>query len=90
MSSDDSSDSVKHAVFSDAGDPGARSSDTTAKLTLRDSAAGDALDVARLHSESWQTAYRGILTDRYLDEIVPEEHRLRWRDLLEGAPVRGE
>ncbi len=53
-------------------------------LTIRAAAATDAQAVAELHTLSWQSAYRELLPDQYLDEIVPERHRRRWRSLLAG------
>ncbi|WP_282604554.1 GNAT family N-acetyltransferase [Pelagibius sp. Alg239-R121] len=63
-------------------------------LTFRDATAADALAIARLHSESWQSAYRGLLTDAYLDGPLADEHRARWQDLLaadgDAGPGPGE
>ena len=36
-------------------------------------------------SRAWQTAYRGIVPDDYLDALDVEERRERWRARLEGG-----
>lgn len=38
--------------------------------------------VADLHARSWQTAYRGILDDSYLDGPIVAERRAFWREQL--------
>ncbi|MEM6699765.1 MAG: GNAT family N-acetyltransferase [Bacteroidota bacterium] len=35
--------------------------------------------IAAIHTESWQLHYRGILSDRYLDEIAPKERLELWQ-----------
>jgi GNAT superfamily N-acetyltransferase len=47
-------------------------------VAVRDAVAGDELDVARIHVRSWQTAYRGLLPDAYLDTLRPEERAQRY------------
>lgn len=55
-------------------------------LRIRDAGAGDAMAVAQLHSESWQSAYRGLASDSYLDGPLAAEHRQRWQGLLGDDP----
>ena len=35
--------------------------------------------IAPLHAASWKSAYRGILSDHYLDYVVDGERRVHWR-----------
>jgi ribosomal protein S18 acetylase RimI-like enzyme len=51
-------------------------------VTLRPITLADADTVAELHTVSWQSAYRGILTDAYLDHAVRDERRAAWRAKL--------
>ncbi|MCV7147702.1 acetyltransferase [Mycobacterium riyadhense] len=39
---------------------------------VRSAVPGDVLDVARVHVRSWQSAYRGLLAQDYLDNLNPE------------------
>ncbi|MDX1541278.1 MAG: GNAT family N-acetyltransferase [Geminicoccaceae bacterium] len=56
-------------------------------IELRDAGPADADTVARLHTQSWQSAYRGILPDAYLDgELVPEK-QAHWRQVLSRPPA---
>jgi len=47
-------------------------------MDLRPALASDAQSIARLHAESWRTAYRGIYRDEYLDGDVVEERTTVW------------
>jgi len=48
-------------------------------LTLREGTGGDAAAIARLHAESWRSAYRGMLSDEYLDHRVHHERAALWQ-----------
>ena len=51
---------------------------------------GDANAIAAVHAESWRTAYRGILSDAYLDGPIDAERRRLWRARCCGqAPATG-
>jgi GNAT superfamily N-acetyltransferase len=41
-------------------------------VEVRSAVLGDALDVARVHVRSWQSAYRGLIAQDYLDSLDPE------------------
>lgn len=42
-------------------------------MLLRAAESADAMSVARVHVHSWQSAYRGLLPDEYLDKLRPED-----------------
>lgn len=42
----------------------------------------EALTIARVHVASWQTAYRGILPDAYLDALDVSRRTEMWQDIL--------
>ena len=48
-------------------------------LTLREGTGHDAAAIARLHAESWRSAYRGMLSDEYLDHRVHHERAALWQ-----------
>ena len=50
-----------------------------AGLTIRPSVPEDAEAVERLRLAGWQTAYRGIISDEYLDSLVVDAGRRRRR-----------
>jgi len=52
---------------------------------LRAARPSDAGDVAALHAASWQIAYKGILTDDYLDHHVVTDRKALWEARL-GQP----
>jgi ribosomal protein S18 acetylase RimI-like enzyme len=54
--------------------------DTIRAATLADSDA-----IAALHSASWRSSYRGILSDATLGPGLDEERRRHWRAKLESA-----
>jgi GNAT superfamily N-acetyltransferase len=41
--------------------------------TIRDAAPDDALAVAAVHVRAWQVAYRGLIDDRFLGRLRPED-----------------
>lgn len=53
-----------------------------ATLRIREMIQDDAEAVARLHAESWRSAYRGILCDEYLDGPVDGEWLETWTKRL--------
>lgn len=46
---------------------------------IRTAAPADAAEIARVHVRSWQAAYRGLLSDAYLDGLRPEDRAARYR-----------
>jgi GNAT superfamily N-acetyltransferase len=56
-------------------------------LELRVAGPEDALDVAAVHVRSWQSAYRGLLSDAYLDSLRPEERAARYTFGATGVDV---
>jgi GNAT superfamily N-acetyltransferase len=61
-------------------------------VTLRPMRAQDADTVAALHATSWRSAYRGMLTDDFLDNQVVADRQAVWRERLLGpatAPAFG-
>jgi GNAT superfamily N-acetyltransferase len=53
-------------------------------MTIRAGGLADAAAIAQLHADSWQTAYRGILSDEFLQGPVHENRRLLWHTRLSG------
>lgn len=51
-------------------------------MRIRDALKSDADDIARLHAASWRTAYRGALSDAYLDGPIEAERANLWRGRL--------
>ena len=47
---------------------------------IRDAVASDVNAIAELHAKSWSSAYRGILSDDYLDNRVHQERLEIWRE----------
>jgi ribosomal protein S18 acetylase RimI-like enzyme len=52
---------------------------TTDNITLRRAEAADIPRIAALHVASWRAAYRGILSDRFLDGPVEAERLAMWQ-----------
>lgn len=48
-------------------------------MTFRDALDSDAPAIARLHAESWRSAYRGMLSDDYLDNRAHPERAALWQ-----------
>lgn len=54
-------------------------------MTVRQGKAEDAAQIARVHVESWQTTYRGMLPDELLDNLSCERRRVFWLDIINEA-----
>jgi GNAT superfamily N-acetyltransferase len=52
------------------------------KITLRRAVASDDETIAALHTESWRSSYRGILSDDYLASSIANERRAYWQKSL--------
>jgi ribosomal protein S18 acetylase RimI-like enzyme len=52
-------------------------------MRIRETKKSDAEPIARLHAESWRTAYRGALSDAYLDGPIEAERIDFWRSRFE-------
>jgi GNAT superfamily N-acetyltransferase len=57
-------------------------------MLFRDATAADAEAIARLHAESWRSAYRGTFSDEFLDTQVHEERRAAWLARFSPAETR--
>ena len=42
----------------------------------------DCRDLGRIHSESWKAAYKGIISDSFLDKITAESREKRFADAM--------
>lgn len=47
--------------------------DTATMIEVRAAAPEDAYDVARVHVRSWQWAFRGLISQDYLDNLSPQD-----------------
>jgi GNAT superfamily N-acetyltransferase len=56
---------------------------------VREAGAGDAAAIAALQVRSWQTAYRGIVPDAFLDDLAEDAWLERWTEQLTGVEREG-
>lgn len=54
-------------------------------IRVRIAAQNDVPAIARIHVQTWQRAYRGMLPDAYLDDLAPEQRISRWEQAV-AAP----
>jgi GNAT superfamily N-acetyltransferase len=59
----------------------------TELMLIRAAQPVDALAVARVHVRSWQSAYRGLLPDAYLDQLSAEDRAAHY-DFVTGDPAK--
>ena len=57
-----------------------------AVMELRSATKSDASNIARLHANSWRFAYRGALSDEYLDSEADRDRLNFWEARL-GSPA---
>lgn len=51
-------------------------------MLIREATIVDAPAIAAIHVDSWRTAYRGLVSDDYLDNLHMEDRLARWQQLL--------
>ncbi|MBI5268002.1 MAG: GNAT family N-acetyltransferase, partial [candidate division Zixibacteria bacterium] len=51
-------------------------------MRFRIATPADAPAIAELHAASWRTAYRGVLSDTYLDGNIIDERTAVWHSRL--------
>jgi RimJ/RimL family protein N-acetyltransferase len=49
---------------------------------VRHAEISDSEGIARVHTRSWQSAYRGLLPDEWLDALRWEDRKVRWDAIL--------
>ena len=52
---------------------------------IRTATLHDAHAIARVQVETWRSAYRGIVSDQFLDAFSVEERTIRWQELLQPS-----
>jgi ribosomal protein S18 acetylase RimI-like enzyme len=57
----------------------------TGGFVIRPAVPDDARQISRVHVISWQTAYRGVFPDDWLDALTVEEREPWWQRLLADA-----
>jgi ribosomal protein S18 acetylase RimI-like enzyme len=56
-------------------------------MNIRPALESDALGIARVHVYTWQAAYRGVISDAYLEALSVAKRESGWRKLiLRGTP----
>jgi ribosomal protein S18 acetylase RimI-like enzyme len=56
-------------------------------MNIRAAVESDARGVARVHVETWQAAYRGVVPDAYLDSLSIDKRERVWRESIRaGVP----
>ena len=53
-------------------------------IAIRDATAEDSKAIADLHADSWRSAYRGVLTNNYLENHVRQERLAFWQERFLG------
>jgi RimJ/RimL family protein N-acetyltransferase len=59
-------------------------------VTIRPANVDDADAVGEVHVRAWQSAYRGLMPDDYLDGLQAQDHATRWRRHLIAPSSDGE
>src|SRR5450830_1700390 len=60
------------------------------EVSLRRATVADAEAIAAVRVDSWQTTYRGMIPDTYLDQMRIEDSFLHWKQILEALPAAGD
>jgi ribosomal protein S18 acetylase RimI-like enzyme len=52
-------------------------------VQIRSAVSSDLSSIAKLHTASWRVAYRGILSDAFLDGDLEADHMRRWMGVVD-------
>ena len=55
-----------------------------ADVTIREAELSDAKSIAKIHIQTWQTAYAGIVPNEYLSSLSYPEREVWWGQILEA------
>lgn len=58
------------------------------EATVRKASRQDVEAIATIHATSWAYAYRGMISDDYLDALTPSSREPMWQDILEAEDLR--
>lgn len=58
----------------------------SAEIVVSSATCSDAEAIAHIHSLSWQSAYRHLMSDEYLDNELPEIKRDHWIGVFKNLP----
>jgi GNAT superfamily N-acetyltransferase len=67
--------------------PGRRGYSGVVRFAIREATLGDAEGIARAHTASWRTSYRGLLPDAVLARIDVDQRAASWRKTLQDPSV---
>jgi ribosomal protein S18 acetylase RimI-like enzyme len=56
-------------------------------LVIRDAAAADASAMGHLHVRAWQSAYRGVMPDEYLDGLKAQDRVEMWHSRISRSDL---
>ncbi len=53
-------------------------------MIIREPILSDVSNIAKIHVDTWRTAYRGIVPDKYLEELSYEKKAKAWESIING------
>lgn len=56
-------------------------------MNIRKAVQGDAKGVAKVQVDSWQTTYKNIIPDEYLNKMTYESREQKWKDIISNQAV---
>lgn len=58
-------------------------------MIIREANYNDALSIAKVHIDTWRTAYKGIVSDEYLNKMDYDAREKRWQKTIGEASKAG-
>ena len=56
-------------------------------MNIRKAVPGDETGVAKVQVDSWQTTYKNIIPDEYLNKMTYESREQKWKDIISNQAV---
>ena len=56
-------------------------------MIIREATDKDISEMARVHIDTWRTTYRGILSDKVLENLFYEKRKNSWHQVFNNAQI---
>lgn len=56
-------------------------------MIIREAEVSDAYGIAKVHIDSWRTTYKGLISDKFLNDFSHDDRTVRWRKVINDYEI---
>lgn len=56
-------------------------------MIIREATLSDAYGIAKVHVDTWKSTYKGMVSDKFLNELSYEDRETRWKDVINDLEI---